>query len=154
VRLARSAFSAALASVALVLALTPALGSARRPAARAAASDAMVQKINQVRARYGLRRLRAAPSLSGSSRRYAARLMRADVLRHSSRGASGRSGEVLAVHFGRSPRVGSTVARWMGSPSHRAVLLSRSMGAMGAGYAQGRWGSTPAVIWVARFGGR
>lgn len=151
-RLARSAFSAALASMTVVLALTPTLGAASRPAARAAAADAMVKKINKVRVRHGLRPLRGSGSLSGGAQRYAAQLIRADILRHSSRGASGRTGEVLAVNFGRSLRVGSTVARWMASPSHRAVLLSRSMRAMGAGFAQGRWGRTPAVIWVARFG--
>jgi uncharacterized protein YkwD len=113
----------------------------------------MVQKINQVRARHGLRPLRGSASLSGSSRRYAAHLIRADVLQHSSHGASGRSGEVLAVQFGSSPRVGSTVARWMNSPGHRAVLLSRSMSSLGAGFAQGRFGRTRAVVWVARVAG-
>lgn len=152
--LAPRAFFAALASTMMLLALSPALGSARRPAARAAATDAMVQKINQVRARYGVRPLRGSATLIGESQQYAATLMRADVLRHSSVSrAAGRSGEVLAMHLGRNPRPRSTVAKWMRSPGHRAVLLSGSMRAIGAGYAQGRFGRARAVVWVVRVAG-
>jgi uncharacterized protein YkwD len=158
VRLARSAFSAALVSVTVVLALVPALGSARPPLARAAASDAMVQKINEVRARYDLRPLRASPSLGGTSQRFAVQLMQQDVLRHRARpstsSAYGRAGEVLALHMGRQARVGATVASWMRSPSHRAVLLTRSMNEIGAGVAQGRFRGSQAVIWVAQVGKR
>jgi uncharacterized protein YkwD len=154
VGLAPRAFFAALAAVTMLLALSPALGSAHRPGARAAATDVMVQKINQVRARYGMRPLRGSATLTGESQQYAAMLMRADVLRHSSLSrAAGRSGEVLAMHFGRNPRPRSTVAKWMRSPGHRAVLLSGSMRAIGAGYAQGHFGRGRAVIWVARVAG-
>ena len=140
-----------------MLALVPAAGSAR-PTARAAAADTMVQKINKVRARYGLRPLRPSPSLSGTSQVFATELMRQDILRHrlrpSTSSAYGHAGEVLSLQLGRRPRPGAAVAKWMRSPSHRAVLLTRSMNEVGAGYAQGRFGRSPAVIWVAQVGRR
>ena len=153
-RLARSAFSAALASLAIVLAAAPALGSGR--SATSSATDAMVQKINQVRARHGLRELSPSGSLYGSSQRFAQHLMASDRLAHRSRPSTSyeTAGEVLALHMGHRSRVGSTIAKWMRSPSHRAVLLSRAMREMGAGVAYGRYGRSAATIWVVQVGRR
>ena len=140
----------------VVLAAAPALGSARKPVARAAAADAMVHKINEVRAENGLRALRPSGSLDGSSQRFAESLMRRDVLQHRSRPSTSynTAGEVLALHMGHGSRVGSTIGRWMRSSSHRAVLLTRSMREMGAGVAYGRFRGSPAVIWVVQVGTR
>ena len=157
-RLARSALAAALASVLLMLAAAPAEGSHRSIRARAAAVDAMIQKINEVRASHGLRPLIPSASLESSSQRFAADLMAEDALQHRARpstSAAYRSaGEVLAMHAGSQDRVGSTVASWMRSPSHRAVLLTQSMREIGAGVAHGRFGRSRAVIWVAQVGSR
>jgi uncharacterized protein YkwD len=134
------------------------VGSGRAIGSREAAADAMVQKINEVRARHGLRALRASGSLDQSSRRFAVHLMSQDALYHRARPSTGggyrRAGEVLAMHTGSRERIGSTVARWMNSSGHRAVLLSRSMGEMGAGIAHGRWGRSRAVVWVVQVGKR
>jgi uncharacterized protein YkwD len=158
VRLARSTFSAALASVLVVLAIAPAPASARPPKARAATSGAMVEKINAVRARHGLRPLRSSPALSGTSERFAAQLMRADILQHraepSTGAAFGQAGEVLALQLGHRARPGAAIAQWMQSGSHRAVLLTRSMNQVGAGFAVGSFRGRPAVIWVAQVGRR
>ena len=116
----------------------------------------MVDKVNQVRARNGLRGLRASGSLAGSSHRFAAHLMQVNLLAHRARPSTSypQAGEVLAMHTGRRARVGSTVAGWMRSPSHRAVLLDSSMRDMGAGLAHGRFGRSRAVIWVVQVGKR
>ena len=155
-RLARTAFAAALATALALLAAAPALGSGRYVANREAVAGAMIDKVNKVRARSGLRPLRSSGSLAGSSRRFAVHLMRSDVLAHRARPSTSypRAGEVLAMHTGRRARVGSTVSSWMRSPSHRAVLLDPSMRDMGAGLAHGRFGSSRAVIWVVQVGKR
>jgi uncharacterized protein YkwD len=141
-----------------VLAAAPAVSSGRAVGSREAAADAMVEKINQVRARYGLRALRPSGSLDASSRRFAVDLMRADALYHRARPSTGggyrRAGEVLAMRTGTRDRIGATVARWMRSSSHRAVLLSRSMSEMGAGVVHGRFRRSRAVIWVVQVGKR
>ena len=153
---ARSAFSAALVTLTVALAAAPALGSGRPPAARASTANAMVQKVNEVRGQHGLRPLRASGSLAGSSQRFAEHLMRQNILQHRSRPSTsyGNAGEVLALHMGSRARVGSTVGKWMRSPSHRSVLLSSSFREMGAGVARGRFGRARAVIWVVQVGRR
>ena len=155
-RLARTAFAAALATALVTLAAAPALGSGHYIAKREAVASAMVEKVNKVRARNGLRPLRTSGSLAGSSRRFAVHLMRMDVLAHRARPSTSypQAGEVLAMHTGGRPRVGSTVSRWMRSPGHRAVLLDSSMRDMGAGLAHGRFGGARAVIWVVQVGKR
>jgi uncharacterized protein YkwD len=129
------------------------MGSAR---STAAATDAMVQKVNQVRVSHRLRALRPSASLDGSSQRFAEHLMAADILQHRARPSTSYStaGEVLALHGGGGDRIGTTVAEWMNSPSHRAVLLSRSMREIGAGVTHGRFGGSPGTVWVVQVGKR
>jgi len=116
----------------------------------------MIHKINAVRAENGLAPLRPSGSLDGSSQRFAEHLMRQDALQHRARPSTNypTAGEVLAMHMGNGNRIGATIGKWMRSPSHRAVLLTRSMREMGAGVAHGRFGRSPAVIWVVQVGKR
>jgi uncharacterized protein YkwD len=82
--------------------------------------------------------------------------MENDTFRHLSRiQASGRFallGEALAMHSGRRFRVRSTLNRWLGSPSHRAIVLSPTMRWLGAGVTRGRLGAMPATVWVLHVG--
>lgn len=116
----------------------------------------MVDKINQVRERHGLKPLTHSSALDGSSHRFARDLIRQDVLRHRSRPSAARqyslAGEVLAMHIGRASRIGATVRSWMRSPTHREVLLTRSMKDLGAGISHGRWGRRKAIVWVVQVG--
>ena len=84
--------------------------------------------------------------------------MSEDALYHQARPSTGggysRAGEVLAMHTGTSDRVGATVARWMRSSTHRAVLLAKGFSEMGAGVVHGRYGRSRAVIWVVQVGKR
>ena len=118
----------------------------------------MFKKINQIRRAHGLARLRPSLSLFSSSRRYARRMIRSDYFGHQARIPVTRSyrmvGETLAWHSGwrLSPR--QTVRQWMGSPSHRAVLLSSRFSRIGVGRTRGRYGRGRATMWVAHVGRR
>jgi len=87
---------------------------------------------------------------------YQLRLMANDTFGHRGRvSASGRFhqlGEAIAMHGGSRPGVRGTVRQWLSSPSHRAIVLTRSMRWMGASMCRGRFGHHPAVIWVLQVG--
>lgn len=142
-----------LALPALLLILAPQPASAASPAA-----SAMVAKVNQVRARHGLRPLRVSPSLMRSSGRFSGDLMRQDAFGHRSRVSAGggfrRLGECLALHGGRSAGVSRTVRAWLRSPGHRREVLSPRMSLVGAGMARGRFRGHRGVIWVLQVGKR
>jgi uncharacterized protein YkwD len=116
----------------------------------------MFKKINQIRRAHGLASLRPSLHLFGSSRRYARRMLRTDYFGHQARIPVPRSfrfaGETLAWHSGwrLSPRF--TVRQWMGSPPHRALLLSSRFTRLGVGRARGRYGRRMATMWVAHLG--
>ena len=139
----------------LALAL-PAPASAER--ARTAAAGSMIGKINKVRARHGLRPLRVSPALARTSSGFAGSLMRRNVLSHGSRvrssGRFRRLGEALALRSGHRLGVGATVRMWLSSPSHRSVILTRSMSWVGAGVIRGRFHGRRATIWVVQTGRR
>ncbi len=113
----------------------------------------MFKEINQIRRSHGLKRMRPSLALFYSARRYARRMMRSDYFGHQARIPLTRrfrtAGETLAWHSGwrLSPR--RTVGQWMGSPSHRAVLLSSRFTQLGVGRARGKYGSMRATMWVA-----
>ncbi len=113
----------------------------------------MVNKINQIRRAHGVARMRPSLWLFYSARQYARRMIRSDYFGHQSRipvsSRFRRAGETLALHTGwrLSPR--RTVWQWMGSPSHRAILLSSSFTRLGVGRARGNYGGRRATMWVA-----
>ncbi len=117
----------------------------------------MVDKINEVRRADGVPPLRYSPSLSRSSARYARYLARGNRFQHAPRiRASSRFsglGEILArSSAGQIDRVG-TIVSWLGSPSHRDVLLSPSFRFIGAGRAWSRLEQGGALVWTVQFGG-
>jgi uncharacterized protein YkwD len=131
------------------------------PAAPAVAADAereAIDALNDVRRANGLRALRVSRSLNRSSGRYARRMIRQDFFGHGSRiqvaGRFRSAGETLAWHAGWRAQSRRTVRRWMHSPGHRAVLLSRRFRWVGMGLARGKLGSRVATTWVAHVGGR
>ena len=130
------------------------------PAAAQASSPPklMLSKINEVRARHGLRALHPSPSLNASATRYSSWLMQADYFGHRNRIRMSRRfrrrGEILALHRGDQAQIAATVDRWMRSPSHRAVILHRGLDYFGAGMTVGRFRGWRATIWVGHFGAR
>jgi uncharacterized protein YkwD len=143
------------ALTATVLLLAPA-GAASAQSANDRAEARMIEAINDVRGQHGLHGLRRSSSLMGSAGRFSHWLMEHDTFRHLSRiPASSRFallGEALAMHSGRKFAVRDTLRRWMASPSHRAIVLSRTMAWVGTGATRGRYGAMRATTWVLHVG--
>jgi uncharacterized protein YkwD len=138
-----------------VTALVPtgAMAAVRGPAAEGALVDA----VNEVRHRHGLRPLRVSAPLAHSAGRLAGVLMEKDLLAHVGGvdlpGRFRARGEALAMHPGWRPRARRTVRAWMQSSAHRAVLLG-SFRHAGAGMKRGRFGGRLATVWVLHVGRR
>ena len=119
-------------------------------------SAAMIHKVNEARRSSGLAALHASEALTDSSRRYARYMLANDYFGHlSSIRAGGNflfTGETLEWHSGWRPRVRFAFSQWMGSPPHRAVLLSSKYRFIGTGRVRGRWGGRKATAWVAHVG--
>jgi uncharacterized protein YkwD len=140
----------ALAAILLVVSAPAALG-----AQDGEPSNRMIEAINSIRADNGLKPLHEAPKLAHSSNGYAKHLMRIDSFGHgSSFHESGfrTAGEILAYSSGWSAKARPAIRMWLGSPSHRALMLSSAFRYVGAGLARGRFGGSMATIWVVHFG--
>jgi uncharacterized protein YkwD len=146
----------AMAAAAVLLALPVAAAEAETGSASETAEATMVDVINNVRARNGLDALRGSSSLAGSARRFSHWLMEHDTFGHAQTIQASSEfallGEALEMHSGRRFKVRETVDRWMGSPSHRAIVLSKTMRWLGTGVTRGRFGARPATIWVLHVG--
>ena len=137
------------------MAVSVAVGAAlpATPAIADSAEAVMFKKINQIRRAHGVVRVRPSLHLFYSATRYARQMIRSDYFGHQATIPLTRrfrtAGETLAWHSGwrLSPR--RTVRQWMGSPSHRAVLLSSSFTRLGVGHARGNYGGRRATMWVA-----
>jgi uncharacterized protein YkwD len=139
------------AVVCVALLLAPGIAKARN------GPCPMVDKINAARAKHGLAPLHYSKRLADSARGFARRLMLTDRFAHMGihpSAAFNRVGEALAFHHGWKPQLGGTVRGWLNSPGHRALVLGGSFGFVGAGSAHGRFGGSPATIWVLQFGAR
>jgi uncharacterized protein YkwD len=137
-------------ALAVVAMLVPAAAAVADPEQEA------IDELNQIRHEHGLATLRESASLHRSSLRYAREMIRRDYFGHLARiqvaAQFSTAGEVLAMHSGLSPQPRRTVAQWMHSPPHRALLLSRRFRFVGMGLASGRFGSQLATTWVGHFG--
>jgi uncharacterized protein YkwD len=128
------------------------------PAATAAANPQQeaIGQLNEVRRANGLPALHGSAALDRSSTRYARHMVDMHRFGHASRIAVAsqfaRAGETLALHPGWTPLPDQTLDEWMSSPTHRAVLLSRSYRWIGIGIARGRIGSRLVTVWVAHVG--
>ena len=143
----------------LVMACLSAAVLALPSAAQASAPpDIMLRKINEARARHDAHALHPSGSLTASAGVYAGWLMHADYFGHvAGIRASGnfhRLGEILEIHGGGRARIARAVRRWLRSPGHRAVMLSRSFRYAGAGMAVGSFRGRRATIWTVHFGAR
>jgi uncharacterized protein YkwD len=152
------------ALVALLATAAPTHAAAARPRLDGA-ERALVRAINGVRAQHGLRALRASARLSRAADRHSADMLRHDFFGHaSSRGATverrlwrfRQVGEALAY---TSPLRGIGLARrvldmWLGSPPHRAILLSPAFRRVGIGRRTGRLGAARVTMVTADFASR
>lgn len=137
-------------SLALVICVGALLVATPAVAAPTMMEKRLVAQINEARADHGLRKLRVGSRIQRGAHSWARHLLRADSFHHA-RLAAG-TGENLAwgTCSWYSPR--QAVRAWLGSPSHRALLLDRRFRAVGAGWARGAWRGYGCVkMAVARF---
>jgi uncharacterized protein YkwD len=141
---------AAILAVAFAMLFAPPAGAASK------SPSPMVDKINEVRRAHGLRPARYSRSLSGSSAWFARQLARTQRFTHGARiGGSSRFstlGEVLALMHGWKIRRSRTLAYWLTSPSHRAVLLSPAFRYVGAARARGYFFGSRTMFWTVQLG--
>ena len=145
-----------IAVVAVVIcAAQPAVASAVTSEAEPRAA---LRAINHARAQAGVAPLALSPALTRTSAAFGGRLMRTGVFAHAARIHAPRRfrilGECIAWHTGRAARPRWTVRRWLASPGHRPLLLSRSFRRAGAAAVQGRFRGRPGTIWVLQLGSR
>jgi uncharacterized protein YkwD len=158
--------------------LVPTAGSADTRGALSSESElqsALVQRVNALRARHGLARLRFSNGLGAAANGHSVQMARLGYFSHNS--ADGASfGTRIARYYGSrgyrrwsvgenllygSPDIGAAraVSLWLSSPAHRANLLSprwREIGlsAIHSTSAPGVYGGSPATIVTADFGAR
>ena len=126
----------------------------------------VVKLVNRVRARHGLRRLRASRRLVRAAGRHTFDMLRSDTFGHTSSNGTPMEkrvrrytrarwvGENVAAVWGRRRGARLVVRMWMGSPGHRAVMLSRSARRIGVGRRVGMMAGMRQTIFTADFASR
>jgi uncharacterized protein YkwD len=149
---------------AVVLAGTAGAGSASATTLRPRA--ALRLAINAVRQQYGLGAVLPSSQLHAVALQHSDDMILRDYFSHTSpsgqtvkdrimrsgfvTGYSWMGGETLAWGTGTLAGAVSTVKAWMGSPEHRAILLSPRFTRIGISRACGRFlGHTGACVWTA-----
>jgi uncharacterized protein YkwD len=135
---------------------------------------AIVKAMNRVRAAKGLRPLHAAPSLRTAARGHSQAMLAHGFFGHDSADGTAFSerikryytsrgwvtwsvGEALLASQGTVVDADAIVTAWLGSPSHRALILSSTwrdtgIGAVYASSAPGEFAGADAVVITADFG--
>jgi uncharacterized protein YkwD len=135
-----------------------------------AEGSSIVQQINAARRAHGLRPLAIAKGLRQAAVAHARSMGRYGYFSHSSANGTGATQRIRSFYSGltvgeailwRSPTVspGQAVDMWLGSPPHRALLLSRAFREVGVGVvvvssAPGTYDGLDVAIVVADFGAR
>jgi uncharacterized protein YkwD len=145
-----------------VLAWNP-TGAAARTAALDRGERKVIKLVNRIRARHGLRKLRACQPLARAASNHTGDMLRRDFLSHSSSDGTPMPSRVrrytgadwVGENIAAVSRRGSTARRvvrmWMASPGHRAVLLSPSGRRIGVARRAGRLGSAKRAVITADF---
>jgi uncharacterized protein YkwD len=143
--------------VAFCLALSAAPAAAPPAAAASGTASSLIKRLNVQRQQNGKAPLRQSPALTASASRFSERQMRLGRFGHEARiRASGRFrhlGEILAIQQGWQLRVGPIVRAWLGSTTHRSLIMSSRFDCAGVGWSKGRLGGRVTTIWTVQFGG-
>jgi uncharacterized protein YkwD len=124
--------------------------------------------INRVRASHGLPSLLGAPALRTAALRHSQDMVARNYFAHTSPTGSTvasriihsgfvsghwwRGAETLAWGTGRRTSAAATVAAWLRSPTHRAIMLASAFHWVGIGRNCGRFaGYSGACVWTADF---
>ena len=121
----------------------------------------VIRIVNRIRARHGLRRLRANRRLAVAASTHTGDMLRRDFLSHASSDGTDMSarvrrytgtkrwiGENIVAMSGRAT-ARKAVRMWMHSPPHRAVLLSPSGRRIGIGKRRGKLGTARRAVFTA-----
>jgi uncharacterized protein YkwD len=149
----------------VVLALHP--GGAQAKSARLDRTERkVVRLVNRIRARHGLRRLRASRALARAASDHTGDILRSDILSHCSSDGTPMAtrvrrytgadwvGENIATIARTRSAARKVVRMWMASPGHRAVLLSPSGRRIGVGRRAGRLGGAKRAVFTADLASR
>jgi uncharacterized protein YkwD len=159
----------AVAAVLLVAAPTSLIASPAAPASTSVTTQALLDKINDVRADHGLRPVAFDAHLARAAKAHSSDMVARDYFLHES-GPGGEGfdrrigrfwhptgniaiGEILAWGSGTYASPAAAVRQWLNSPPHRAILLSSHFTLVGIGVAHGRFlGHAGAAVYTADFG--
>jgi uncharacterized protein YkwD len=121
----------------------------------------VIRIVNRIRARHGLRRLKASRPLAAAATEHTGDMLRRDFLSHASSDGTAMGdrvrrytgtkhwiGENIVAMSGRAT-ARKAVRLWMHSPPHRAILLSPAGGRIGVGKRRGKLGSAPLAVFTA-----
>ncbi len=123
----------------------------------------VVELVNRIRARHGLRRLRASRTLAHAASDHTGDMLRADYLSHCSSDGTPMAtrvrrytgarwvGENIAITSRRRGVARQVVRMWMASPPHRAVLLSPKSRRIGVGRGRGLLGGAARSVFTVDF---
>jgi len=128
----------------------------------------LLRAINRARGAHGVKRLMGSPALRAAALRHSHDMMARSYFAHTSPYGSTvayriehsgfvygywwRAGETIAWGSGSHATASATVAAWLKSPRHRAILLSRGFHWVGIGRNCGRFiGHPDACVWTADF---
>ena len=128
------------------------------PASAASPEMKLLKKVNNFRAKHGLRKVRLSRSLAHSARAYSRHMMRSGYFGHSSSIRASRRfrtlGEIIEWHRGARPSPRIAFRDWVNSGPHRSVILSSQFRYAGASYATGRFNGRRSSMWTMHFGRR
>ncbi|MEA2298832.1 MAG: hypothetical protein QOF77_1768 [Solirubrobacteraceae bacterium] len=153
-------------------AVCPDTGLTPTPDDVSAVAAAVLCLINKQRAAGGLRLLEPNPALAAAARAHSSDMVAGDYFDHVSPSGDGPlerlrhsgyltpgvgfvAGENIAAALGDRATPAATVARWMGSPEHRANILSPAFRDTGIGVAPAApasLGSGPGATYTEEFG--
>lgn len=150
----------------LAVAAVGAAGAGTAAAATVKPRTVLMQDINQVRRQFGLRTVRPSAALHLVALHHSDDMISRDYFAHTSpsgrtfadriissgfvNGYSWIGGETLAWGTGTLSAPVTTVKAWLGSPDHRAILLSPRWTRIGIARACGRFlGHVGACVWTA-----
>jgi uncharacterized protein YkwD len=170
-----AALAVVLATV-LVTAPTAAPAQSAKVERRTSLEVAVVKVLNRVRADAGLKPLRSSPSLRSAARSHSTAMLQIGFFSHESADGTAFSerirrhytnrgwrtwsvGEALLASGGTTVEPEAIVEAWLGSPPHRAIILSPTwrdagIGALYTADAPNEFGGSATVAVTADFGVR
>ena len=142
------------------------LGTGTSHAATVRPRRVLLDKLNAVRAGYGLRAVRPVPVVRLAAHRHSDDMILRDYFAHTSpsgstlydrivrsgfvNGYAWSAGETLAWGTGTLSKPGYVVRGWLASPEHRPIVLSSTWRWIGISRACGRFlGHIGACVWTA-----